>query len=100
MVSEIEFMESAKTGIGISMAFSFVIVLFATNNILIACMAILCVAFTIVSVVAIMNLKGWQFGVGESITVVIIIGFAVDYVIHLAADYTHSHGKTRNDKIK
>ena len=42
------------------------------------------------SVVAIMQMKGWALGTAESISVVILIGFSVDYVIHLSADYTHS----------
>ena len=99
MVTEIEFINSAIQGIGISMAFSFVIVLLATNNVLMAIYAVASVVFTVLSVIAIMELKGWEFGTGESVTIVIIIGFAVDYVIHLAADYTHSHAKTRNGKI-
>ena len=99
MVTEVEFKNSAIQGIGIAMAFSFVIVLFATNNVLMPIFAIASVAFTVLSVVAIMELKGWEFGTGESVTIVIIIGFAVDYVIHLAADYTHSPAKTRNGKI-
>ena len=36
----------------------------------------------------------------ESIAVVIMIGLAVDYVVHLAADYKHSIRSTRNQKIQ
>ena len=39
-------------------------------------------------------------GVSESISVVILIGFSVDYVIHLAADYTHCAFKSRHDKMQ
>jgi predicted RND superfamily exporter protein len=39
-------------------------------------------------------------GVSESVSVVLIIGFSVDYVIHLSADYTHSPFKSRHDKMK
>ena len=70
--------------------FSFVILLFATRNIIVAILCILSVAVVIVSVVAIMVLKGWDLGVSESISVVIMIGLSVDYVVHLGADYTHS----------
>ena len=44
----------------------------------------------VVSVVAIMTMRGWALGTTESISVVILIGFSVDYVIHLSADYMHS----------
>jgi predicted RND superfamily exporter protein len=39
-------------------------------------------------------------GVSESISVVLLIGFSVDYVIHLSADYMHSSYKSRHDKMK
>jgi predicted RND superfamily exporter protein len=38
-------------------------------------------------------------GVAESISVVILIGFSVDYVIHLSTDYMHSPFKGRHDKM-
>lgn len=50
------------------------------------------------SVVAIMVLKGWQLGVSESIAMVIIIGFSVDYVVHLAAHYVHCTTPSRYEK--
>jgi predicted RND superfamily exporter protein len=58
------------------------------------------VAIIIISVLAIMFLHGWQLGVSESLCVVILIGFSVDYVIHLSADYMHSTHQSRNDKMK
>lgn len=54
----------------------------------------------VLSVVAIMVMKGWQMGVSESISVVILIGFSVDYVIHLSADYIHSSFEKREDKMR
>ena len=45
-------------------------------------------------------MKGWALGTAESISVVILIGFSVDYVIHLSADYMHSPQKSRHDKMK
>jgi len=39
-------------------------------------------------------------GVSESISVVMLIGFSVDYIIHLSADYVHSPYKSRHDKMK
>ena len=53
----------------------------------------------IISVVAIMAMKGWEFGISESISVVILIGLSVDYVVHLASDYKHSAEKTRGGKM-
>ena len=70
--------------------FAFIVLLIATANIIQAFISLFCVAIVIISVLAIMQLKGWEIGVSESLNTVIIIGFSVDYVIHLSADYMHS----------
>lgn len=44
----------------------------------------------VISVISVMWMNGWEFGVAESITVVILIGFSVDYVVHLANHYVES----------
>lgn len=100
MASERAFVTSAVQGIIIATLFSFLILLIATKNIILATISIFCVAIVIISVVAIMSMNGWEFGVSESISVVIIIGLSVDYVVHLAADYQHSAEKQRSEKIK
>ena len=54
----------------------------------------------IVSVLAVMQIQGWEIGISESIAMVILIGFSVDYVVHLSADYMHSAQLTRSGKMK
>ena len=78
-------------GIAIALGFAFCVLLIATHNLLLTIISVFCVAYVIVSVVAIMVLKEWQLGVSECICVVILIGFSVDYIVHLGADYMHSH---------
>merc|ERR1712085_11502 len=90
MQSERAFLTSAVNGMACAICFSFVILLIATQNIILALLSIISVAVVIVSVVGIMVMKGWELGVSESISVVIMIGLSVDYVVHLAADYKHS----------
>jgi predicted RND superfamily exporter protein len=80
--------------------FAFIILIVATGNIIQAVISVLCVAIVIVSVLAIMQLQGWEIGVSESLNTVIIIGFSVDYVIHLSADYMHSSQQIRSGKMK
>lgn len=52
------------------------------------------------SVMAIIVLKGWELGLSESMSLVIVIGLSVDYVVHLSSDFMHSPFKSRNDKMK
>ena len=45
-----------------------------------------------------MVLNDYQLGVSESIAMVIIIGFSVDYVVHLGAHYVHKKSPDRTDR--
>ena len=100
MITERAFASSAMQGIGIAMSFAFFILLVATRNLLLSIYAGACIVFVIASVMAIMVLKGWQLGVSESISVVILIGLSVDYVVHLASHYKHSIQLSRNNKMQ
>ena len=100
MASEKAFLSSAFQGMGIAGFFAFVILLIATGNIVQALISILCVAIVIVTVLAVMYLNGWEIGVSESISMVILIGFSVDYVVHLSSDYSHSAREARSDKMR
>jgi predicted RND superfamily exporter protein len=42
----------------------------------------------------------WELGSGESVGVVVCVGFAVDYVVHLASHYIHSKHPDRHDRIR
>ena len=72
----------------------------ATRNVQISFMAIL----TIVGVVsAVLGMCKWGFkwdlGISESIAAVIVIGFAVDFTVHLAHMYIASPRHSRADKM-
>lgn len=82
------------------MGFAFVVLCIATRNIIMSILSLFTVACVIVSIISIMVMKGWELGSNEALAIVIVIGFSVDYVVHLAADYTHSAKKSRNDKMK
>ena len=74
------------------------ILLLATRNILISLYALLTVVMIVLCVMAVMVVAGWQMGVSESIAMVIIIGFSVDYVVHLASHYVRSQIYDRGSK--
>jgi len=47
-----------------------------------------------------MHLNGQALGTAESISLVVLIGFSVDYIVHLSADYMHSAQIRRYDKMR
>ena len=71
-----------------------------TRNLITSLLSIFCVSVIIVSLVTFMHWNGQQFGQDESIAVVMLIGFSVDYVLHLGTDYMHSLAPTRFEKMK
>lgn len=98
--TEKEFVNSALQGIVFSLISCFVILLFFSRNIVISVMCLVAVAIVNVSVLAIIVVEGWEFGVSESICTVIIIGLSVDYCVHLATEYTESAHYHRKQKMK
>ena len=82
------------------MLFSFVVLMVVTLNPLTSISAILSVTMVITSLITFMHWNGQQFGSDESISVVMLVGFAVDYVLHLSTDYMHSLSPSRNDKMR
>jgi len=53
------------------------------------------ILFIVTSVLSIMTMLGWELGIAESLSIVVVIGFSVDYVVHLAQCYSRSSGETR-----
>lgn len=84
----------------ISIFFAFIILLYATGNVIQSVVSILCVTIVIISIMAIMHLNGKKLGTAESISLVVLIGFSVDYIVHLSADYMHSAHSNRYDKMR
>mmetsp|Transcript_17976 Transcript_17976/g.20409 ORF Transcript_17976/g.20409 Transcript_17976/m.20409 type:complete len:952 (+) Transcript_17976:4057-6912(+) len=105
MVTERALVQNALVGIAIASAITFVVLVFSTLNILLATYAIFCIIGIILSVMGVMFFNGWDFGTAESVAVVILIGFSVDYVVHLCHAYIESHntdrfGRTRDALAK
>ena len=61
--------------------------------------SMICIFVIINSVMCIATMKDWELGITESLSVTCLIGLSVDYVVHFAAEYSHSAQLTRKDKI-
>lgn len=100
ITAEQGFVNNAVRGILISGPLAFIVIALSTFNFIIAFYSILCIVGVIISVSAIMVLAGWEFGVSESIGIVGLIGFSVDYVVHLANHYVESVKRDRHSRIQ
>lgn len=82
------------------MLFSFIVLMIVTRNIITSSTSIFCVFVIITSMLSFMYWDGMEFGTNQSVAVVMLIGFAVDYVIHLSSDFMHSSQPTRALKMQ
>ena len=97
---EKKFVETMNQGLFIAILFAFLALMLATSNIIVAIMACLSISMIIVNVLVVIPINGWQLGSSEAVGVVICVGFAVDYVVHLAAHYVHSRHIEREERIR
>lgn len=99
--SEEAFVTSAIQGISIAMPLALICLIFSTQNWIISVYAILSICGILCFELAVMVWNGWELGTAESIAVVIMIGFSVDYVVHLGNAYVECSNvyKLRNQRI-
>ena len=82
--------------------FAFLVIAISTANVWLAFLATFKI-FGIVTTVLGLGAKGmlgWHLGAAETIAAVIIIGFSVDYCVHLANAYMESEGGSRVEKMR
>ena len=101
MASEKAFVSNAFQGVVIALPAAFMVLLLSTHNWIMSIFAIITIIGIILSAVMIMVLQGWQLGVIESVAIVIMIGFSIDYVIHFATAYIECpYSQKRTTRIK
>jgi len=92
------------SGCAISLPISCVVLLLSTKNILLSVYAVSAVAFIVLSVLGFCkSAMGWDLGIAEAIAGVIVIGYSIDYVVHLAHIYCEAKDlgiKSRSDRAQ
>lgn len=88
------------TGILIGLSSSFVVLVMATTNIIVGALASLTISLITCCVLGIIAMMGWKLGVLESLNLTLVVGLAVDYVVHLAEGYMHLVGEDRLTKVR
>ena len=72
----------------VSLSLALVVLLLSLGNWVLGLLTFGCIGGTTASALGLMSLYGWEFGVMESICVTILVGLAVDYVVHLGHAYS------------
>ncbi|XP_046379986.2 protein dispatched homolog 3-like [Haliotis rufescens] len=92
--------DSAVKGIIIGICLAFVILTFATQNVVLGFLATATISCVTVTIVGIIPLAGWKLGVLESLNLSLVVGLAVDYVVHLAEGYHLSRHEHRLGRLR
>lgn len=92
--------EQSYQGAIIATVFSFITLLFATQNVVIAVMTILCLYSIFVTILAILTFANWPLGIAEIMCMVIVMGLSVDNTVHMAHDYQNAPQIDRGGKMK
>mmetsp|Transcript_15449 Transcript_15449/g.51850 ORF Transcript_15449/g.51850 Transcript_15449/m.51850 type:complete len:288 (-) Transcript_15449:135-998(-) len=99
MNNQMIYRTSAIQGAGIGVVIAFGVLVLATRSLLISVLSCLSILATIVSVIGLTTMMGWQLGTIQAILFSILAGFSVDYVVHLAHSYATCSG-TREERIR
>merc|ERR1711904_651261 len=94
------FIRTAISGATIGSLVAFVVILLATRQVLIAVSSFATIACILISVLAMMRIAGYELGTITSISITILAGFSVDYVVHLAHAYETSSRSNRWEKAQ
>eukprot|EP00964_Phaeocystis_antarctica_P151859 scaffold119540_cov66-Phaeocystis_antarctica.AAC.2 len=98
MVEQETYVRMAITGVLIGLGIALLVLLVATQNLVIGLLSTFTIFAALCSVVGTIVLIGWQLGSAECLSMMILTGFAVDYVVHLAHAYMESNAPTRLER--
>lgn len=91
---------SAVRGIITGLCLTLPLLIVMTTNWIVALICCLTISLITVGVVGIIPLAGWKLGILESLNLTLVVGLAVDYVVHLADGYVRSQKHSRGDKVR
>jgi len=99
MLLQETYVRMAMIGITIGLSIAYIVLLLATRNLIVATLSILTIGCALCCVIASIVWKGWQLGSAESLSMMILTGFAVDYVVHLSHAYMESKAASRVERV-
>ena len=85
---------SMFNGLAICFPVSFLVLLFATRNWYLSLLSIISIGFVVGNVLGFCKfIMGWDLGIAETVSAVIVIGFSIDYTLHIGHMYEEAKEK-------
>lgn len=82
-----------------SLLFAFPVLAISTDDLLLGSLATVTICCATVSVIGMIPLVGWRLGVLESLNLTLVVGLAIDYIVHMAEGFHISRKSTRKEKL-
>ena len=98
-VSQLMFVNGAVWSVVISSLIAFLIVFIFTRNVLIALFSLVSILMIVFGVLGCTVILGGTLGSVRSVCITFLVGFSVDYTVHLAVAYVHSKKRTRQERV-
>jgi len=101
-VTSLSLMQNVYSGLSVCFPMVFVVLTLSTSNVVLALYSTITIAGIVTSVIGIGagGIMGWDLGTTEAIAAVIVIGFSVDYCVHLANAYIESGAEDRETRTR
>ena len=87
-------------GIAVGLVLALIVLTIATTNIIVGFMATMIIAMVTTGVLGIIPILGWKLGLFESLNLTLVVGLAVDYVVHLAEGYMELKDQDRLTRVR
>eukprot|EP00892_Ulva_mutabilis_P012184 jgi/Ulvmu1/9338/UM050_0088.1 len=86
---------SGQMSLALSLALACAVLAAVTGNLVLALLASACMCAVVIVFLGAMQLFGWSLGVVECVGIAIMVGLAVDYIVHMATCVAHcpAHGR-------
>ena len=85
---------------GVAIAASFIILMFVTMNVVTSILATICICIVILGVIGVVMLMGARLGMYECLVMILSIGLAVDYDVHITHFYNIAQGSRKEKTIE
>ena len=100
VATEAELVRGAWMSTGLSLVFSFGVILGASRSLRLTVLATFSVGSVVASFVAFMVLSDWRLGIIEAVCTMVAVGLSIDYILHVAGAYVRAPSGTREERAR
>eukprot|EP01029_Cantina_marsupialis_P020743 TRINITY_DN4883_c0_g6_i1.p1 TRINITY_DN4883_c0_g6~~TRINITY_DN4883_c0_g6_i1.p1 ORF type:complete len:817 (-),score=224.69 TRINITY_DN4883_c0_g6_i1:591-2762(-) len=100
MFTSRSFITNLIQGIVIAMVVATIVLMISTQNWIVSIITMVNIVGILFCVIGSMKIRGWDLGVTESISGVVVVGFSFDYAVHLANSFVESNASTAKERMR